>query len=253
VLSDRSVRHPPALPGQETLIASWTALTQTSPGARLIHSSAAVAAVFPEWAPLNNAILLTGHDQAATVAQLDLDYVNAGVDTWALWRPSQVADLDTSEDERPVAGLTRDATTLVMQATLRPGRPRDIHIRRTSIAAATRATDEPVPLEELGEPDPSAGSGLAAWAILADQVAVAGAWSMIHDLDCGIYTVGTCPGWRRRGLARSLVRHIMADAHRQGARTATLQSTPMAQRLYESLGFQATGRYEEWVSPGQLA
>jgi hypothetical protein len=44
------------------------------------------------------------------------------------------------------------------------------------------------------------------------------------------------------------VEHVLADAYRCSARTATLQSTPMGQPLYESLGFQAVGRYEEWVS-----
>jgi hypothetical protein len=39
----------------------------------------------------------------------------------------------------------------------------------------------------------------------------------------------------------------MADAARHGARTATLQSVPAARRMYEWLGFEAVGRYEEWV------
>jgi hypothetical protein len=35
------------LPGQEALVASWQALARLSPGARLIRSTAAVAAVLP--------------------------------------------------------------------------------------------------------------------------------------------------------------------------------------------------------------
>jgi ribosomal protein S18 acetylase RimI-like enzyme len=81
------------------------------------------------------------------------------------------------------------------------------------------------------------------------DMAVSCAWSFLHETDCGIFTVGTLPGWRRRGLARSLVEHVLADASQRGARTATLQSTRMGQPLYESLGFEAVGRYEEWVSP----
>jgi len=42
--------------------------------------------------------------------------------------------------------------------------------------------------------------------------------------------------------------HVLADAQRRGARTATLQSTRMGLPLYESLGFEPVGRYEEWVS-----
>ena len=69
------------------------------------------------------------------------------------------------------------------------------------------------------------------------RLAVAGAWSFLHGSDCGIYAVGTMPGWRRRGLSRALMVHVLGDAQRRAARTATLQSTRMGQPLYESLGF----------------
>ena len=117
---------------------------------------------------------------------------------------------------------------------------------RASIAAATRAGDEPVPSTDLGEPEME--PGLAGWVMVHKEVAVAGAWSFLHEQDCGVYAVGTVPGWRRRGLARSLVEHVLADARGHGARTATLQSTRIAQQLYQSLGFEPAGRYEEWVS-----
>ena len=90
---------------------------------------------------------------------------------------------------------------------------------------------------------------LDGWVLIHDQVAVAGAWSFLHDRDCGLYAVGTVPGWRRQGFARALVEHVLAHAQLRGARTASLQSTRMGQPLYESLGFQPAGRYEEWASP----
>jgi ribosomal protein S18 acetylase RimI-like enzyme len=238
------------LPGQETLVASWEALAELSSGARLIRSPATVAAVFPSWLPLNNAIAVAARDSteaALAAAPLRSIYADAGVGTWALWIPSRATDLDAPDTLRDLAGFTRDTTTLVMQATVRPGLRRHPGVVRASVAAATRAAgDEPVPLAQLGEPDDALG--LAAWAMVHDGMAVAGAWSLLHDGDCGIYTVGTLPEWRRRGLAGALTEHILADAHRHGARTATLQSTPMAQRLYESLGFAPVGRYEEWIA-----
>ena len=238
------------LPGQESLLASWKALAKLSPGARLIQSSATVAAVFPSWLPLNNAIAVAARDSmeaAAAAAPLRSIYADAGVDTWALWIPSSATDLDAPDKLRDIPGFTRDTTTLVMQATVRPGLRRHAGVVHASVAAATRAAgDEPVPLSELGEPDDALG--LTAWAMVLDGMAVAGAWSLLHDDDCGIYTVGTLPEWRRRGLARALTEHILADAQRHGARTATLQSTRMAQRLYESLGFAPMGRYEEWIA-----
>jgi ribosomal protein S18 acetylase RimI-like enzyme len=117
---------------------------------------------------------------------------------------------------------------------------------RASLAAATQAGDEPVPVAALGVPE--AIPGLAAWVMRQGDVAVASAWSVRHGTDIGIYAVGTAPGWRRRGLATALLEHVLAVAARDGARTATLQSTRMAQGLYESLGFVAEGRYEEWIS-----
>lgn len=228
------------LPGQETLIGSWAALAQTSAGAHLIQSSAAVAAVFPAWQPLNNAIALT--DDAADWATSVYD--DAGIDSWALWIPSQAADFAEPDAIHAVSRLTRDTTTLVMHATLQSRMPRD-DVRPCSLADALRAGNQPVPTADLGEPEKV--KGLAAWVLVRDEVAVAGAWTFRHGRDCGLYTVGTAPAWRRRGLATKLVRHVLAAAEQDGATTATLQSTPMAQRLYESLGFIAVGRYEEWA------
>jgi GNAT superfamily N-acetyltransferase len=236
------------LPGQETLIASWEALARLSPGARLIRSTTAVAAVFPSWAPLNNALMLTAPegDPAAAAAWSTILYAQVDVDAWAFWIPSRTTDLDAPDDVREVGEFKRDTTTLVMQATLSPGLQAHDGVVQTSIAAATRAAgDEAVPVSDLGTPERV--PGLTAWVMVRDRVAVAGAWSFLHGTDCGIYAVGTMPGWRRQGLARALVEHVLRDARQRGARTATLQSTRMGQPLYESLGFEPAGRYEEWI------
>ncbi len=118
-------------------------------------------------------------------------------------------------------------------------------VRTTSLMAAAVAGDEPVAVGALDPPE--LGSGMVAWVMVRDDVAIAGLWTCLHDGDCGVYAVGTAPGWRRRGVARALVEHALADARQRGASTASLQSTPMAVSLYRSLGFEAVGRYEEWV------
>lgn len=237
---------PTVLPGQETLLASWSALAQISSDARVIRFAATAAAVFPSWTPLNNAILLNAHDGAVAASELTSVYADAGVDVWALWMPSRLTDLDAPDAVREVGGLKRDTTTLVMQAALPPGLRYHGDVVRTSIATASRAADEPVPAADLAQPDDV--PGLSAWVMVHDDLAVAGAWSFLHGSDCGMYAVGTVPEWRRRGFARSLMEHVLADAQGRGARTATLQSTRMGQPLYESLGFEAVGRYEEWIS-----
>lgn len=227
------------LPGEQTLVASWAALARTSRGARLVRSATAVAAVFPEWEPLNNAI--GAPDVAAEVAGL---FADAGVDTWALWIRGRATDFDALDEVHAVPGLARDTTTMVMVARLGPGSGTD-GVVRTSLLSALRATDEPVPVAELDAPE--AVPGLAAWVLVRGDLAVAGVWTYRHGTDLGVYTVGTPPALRRQGLATTLLRHVLADAERAGARTASLQSTRMATGLYESLGFVAVGRYEEWM------
>jgi GNAT superfamily N-acetyltransferase len=238
--------QPRRLPGEATLVACWRVLARASPGARVMVDAQAAVAVFPAWAPLNNAILRVGPDTAdETVAQLASTYRAAGVESWACWVPSPATDF-TAPDAGAVRNMTRDTTTLVMQATLSDHlRLRDAVVA-TSIATVARfAADEPVPAAQLGRPDGL--PGLSGWALVHDDEVVSAAWSCVHASDCGVYAVGTLPAMRRRGFARTLVEHVLADARRIGARTASLQSTPMAQSLYEQLDFAPVGRYEEWA------
>lgn len=233
------------LPGQDTLLACWYSLATISAGAHLVRSATTVTAVFPAWAPLNNAVLTGSPDSAeAAVAEVSARYARAGVTGWAMWLPSHATDLD-APDVHEVDGLTRDITTLVMCATLTPGLRRDDRVVRTSIASATRAGEHPIEVGRLEAPDRA--PGLSAWVLVHDGAAVTGAWGYLHGPDCGIYAVETLPEFRRRGFARALVQHVLADAQQQGARTASLQSTRVGQPLYESLGFTAAGRYEEWI------
>ncbi len=110
------------LPGQATLVECWRALAQLSPGARVIHAPGTVAAMFPEWAPLNNAIVLEEGDPAADLAAAELSarYRRAGIEEWAAWVPSTELSLDGPDTVLRVGSLTRDTTTLVMHATLGP-------------------------------------------------------------------------------------------------------------------------------------
>ena len=239
------------LPGQATLLECWRALARLSPGAEVRPAPGTVAAVFPSWAPLNNAIVLDmgdgdgGAELAATTASSL--YRSAGVQDWALWVPSPVPDLDGPDALTAVGDLARDTTTLVMHAALPATlRPHD-DVVETSIASLERVSeDEPLRAADLGPPDGQ--PGLSAWVMVQDGTAVATTWSFLHGADCGIYAVETLASHRRRGLARALVEHVLHHAAGQGARTASLQSTAMGRSLYEGLGFQAAGRYEEWVA-----
>jgi ribosomal protein S18 acetylase RimI-like enzyme len=234
------------LPGEATLVACWRRLARLSPSARVVPDPASVAAVFPAWTPLNNAILCDDPGAAAgTVARLASLYRAAAVGSWACWVPSPATDF-TDADVAVIAGMTRDTTTLVMQSTLQAGARTHDAVVSTSIETVARfAADLPVAAAHVGRPD--AVPGLFAWALVHHDEVVSAAWSCVHNGDCGIYAVGTLPSRRRRGFARMLVEHALADARRRGAHTASLQSTLMGQHLYEQLGFVPVGRYEEWV------
>ena len=69
-----------------------------------------------------------------------------------------------------------------------------------------------------------------------------------HDGDCGIYMVGTVPTARRRGLATALSAHAVAEARERGCTTVSLQSTPLAEGVYASVGFRDLGRFDEYVA-----
>jgi ribosomal protein S18 acetylase RimI-like enzyme len=75
------------------------------------------------------------------------------------------------------------------------------------------------------------------------------ATAMAFDLggDCGIYNVGTQAHARRRGLGTALTVAHLHDARDRGCRTASLQSTPMAERVYAGAGFRDLGRIVEYA------
>jgi ribosomal protein S18 acetylase RimI-like enzyme len=48
------------------------------------------------------------------------------------------------------------------------------------------------------------------------------------------------PEYRKRGLARALVQHCMAEARSRSLRVVALHSSDAARRIYEDLGFRST-------------
>ena len=76
---------------------------------------------------------------------------------------------------------------------------------------------------------------------------VATGLSFDHHGDCGIFNVATLPCARRRGLGTALTAHLLHAARRRGCRTASLQSTAVAERVYGAVGFKDLGRILEYV------
>jgi ribosomal protein S18 acetylase RimI-like enzyme len=80
-----------------------------------------------------------------------------------------------------------------------------------------------------------------------DEEMVATGIAFDRDGDCGIYNVGTRAHARRRGLGTAITALLAHDAAARGCRTATLQSTAMAERMYAAVGFRDLGRILEFV------
>jgi predicted GNAT family acetyltransferase len=78
---------------------------------------------------------------------------------------------------------------------------------------------------------------------------VSSAISLDHEGDCGIFNMSTLEGSRRQGLATALTKRHLGDAARRGCDTATLQSTPIAERVYAAVGFRDLGRILEFAPP----
>jgi len=84
------------------------------------------------------------------------------------------------------------------------------------------------------------------WVLREDHgevVAFCSCWLIFDELH--IHTLGVHPDRRRQGHARALLDHVLRDAVRQGARSATLEvreSNEPARRLYEEAGFVVKGK-----------
>jgi GNAT superfamily N-acetyltransferase len=70
--------------------------------------------------------------------------------------------------------------------------------------------------------------------------------------DRGIYNVVTLEHFRRRGLGTALTARLVHDAFESGFQSASLQSTPIAERVYAAVGFRDLGRILEYVPSAHL-
>jgi ribosomal protein S18 acetylase RimI-like enzyme len=240
--------------GAETLIASWQAYAVGAPGAVVHRRPGAAVAVFPhepERSVYNNALLTRDLSAAAATAALDAleeTYATAGVERFAAWVHERDAPMRAELKRRShrldtatrAMGLAIDDFCWCWSG--------DLHFAPLDWSAYLRLFELPPGL--LSAADHAAFHLLAAW-VDAEPVAVALAFD--HDGDCGIYNVGTVGHARRRGLATALTARQLYEARARGGRTASLQATAMAERVYRAVGFRDLGRFLEFVPQGSAA
>ena len=226
--------------GAATLLASWEEYARGASGAEVKRLSVVAAAVFlnePERAVYNNALL----ERREGIEAMEGLYAAAGVTRFAAWVHESDSALGAELERR---GYKLDTTTRAMGMLLD-----ELRLPRPEIELAPADWSEY--LRILGVPDNFlSGADPSAYHILIARVDgenVAAGMAFDLDGDCGIYNVGTLEHARRRGLGTALTALLLHDASERGCRTASLQATAMAERMYAALGFRDLGRILEYV------
>jgi GNAT superfamily N-acetyltransferase len=238
-----------------TLLVSWREYARGTADAALLRLDGASAAIFPtepERSVYNNALVdrnLTARQSARAVAAIRSIYAEADVDRYAAWVHDSDAvtraefarhDHRVTEMSRvmamPLSRLTQGRSEVEIEALEWP-RYLDFLYR-----------DE-APVGLLQGADPAAFHALG---VRVGDADVAAAIALDHNGDCGIYNMSTLEPFRRQGLGTALLVRHLEDAVARGCSTATLQSTPIAERVYRSVGFVSLGRYLEYVPASAL-
>jgi ribosomal protein S18 acetylase RimI-like enzyme len=87
------------------------------------------------------------------------------------------------------------------------------------------------------------GSKFSAWQAWMDGKPVSKVGVHRAENSVGIYAVATRPEARRMGLAGILTLHALHQMRKEGYELAVLHSTPMAESLYASLGFEKLANF----------
>jgi ribosomal protein S18 acetylase RimI-like enzyme len=162
------------------------------------------------------------------------------------------------KDVEPLYGMARGLSQLPQV----PPLPRDIEVRKVADERDVGAFYQfaawrwNIPEEHrqlyatlasqfrFGMPDSKAHM----WQAWRDGQPVAKAGMYLGSGSAGIYAVVTKPEARRLGLARILTLTALHMASDSGYQLAVLHSTPMAEALYESIGFSTIAEFRLFAS-----
>jgi len=194
----------------------------------------------PERSVFNNAVLerdLGGAQRTAALDALANAYASTSVDRYAAWVHESDEAMRDAIEARGYALVESTRAMGLDVSQVRLERP-DLQVERR---------DWQRYLDVLGVPDGLlTGVDPGEFGVLVQGLEAA-AMTFDHHDDCGVFNVGTIERVRRRGLATALTALAVHEAADRGCRTATLQSTPMAERVYAAVGFRDLGRFLEYA------
>jgi GNAT superfamily N-acetyltransferase len=232
--------------GIRTLLACWEENARGASGAALVRSPGVAAAVFPsepERSVYNNAVPdrgMSARERVAALEATEAAYASVGIARFAVW----VHESDEGmHHELSARGYSFNESTRAMGMSLD-----DLQFAPGAIELGPPEWSEY--LRVLGMPGLLRDADPAVFHVLVarlDGDSVATALAFDSAGDCGIFNVSTLESARRRGLATTLTALHLRDAVARGCRTATLQSTPTAERVYRRLGFRDLGQILEYT------
>jgi GNAT superfamily N-acetyltransferase len=233
--------------GTQTLIACWATYARGTTGASVQHLPGVTAAIFPhepERAYYNNALLgcdLTASERGIALNAMEAAYAVAGIAAFAAWVHEEDAAMRNDLQRR---GYRFSEATRAMGMALD-----DVHLPSPEVDLGSLDWSGYLRLFGL-PPELFPAADHAAFnlkVVRLDGQDAAAALAFDHEGDCGIFNVTTVAHARRRGLATALTALQLRNARARGCRTASLQSTPMAEHVYAALGFRDLGQILEYT------
>lgn len=235
--------------GAATLADVWEECAREATNAIVVRAPGVAVGAFrsePERSFYNNTLFdrdLDASERADAVDAMETTYAEASITGYAAWVHESDAALRVDLMRR---GYIVTESTRAMGMTLDEIRlpPPEIDLAPPDWLTHLRILELSAEMSSRGDH--------SAYHILVgclDGERVTTAMAFDRDTDCGIYDVGTLEHARRRGLGTALTTTHLYHALDRGCHTASLQSTPMAERVYAAAGFRDLGRILEYAPP----
>jgi ribosomal protein S18 acetylase RimI-like enzyme len=210
----------------------------------------ATAAPIRPWYSIFNSVVF--RDAEVLLEQLDVlasFYRDAGSQAWAVWVPPWQG----LEEELAGYGMKVDSTPMLMAANideldLTPQLDLELMEEATAhvVAQVNDRAHGVLPQWSMTAVFENLSDQVKPYVALVDGTPASALLVLQNEGDCYFWFVATVPESRRRGLASELARHALREARQAGCATTTLESTAMAEKTYERLGFRPFGRYRMW-------